>query len=204
MLKETFFTLVHPFSSDAALRLKLWAELEKNYSSGKRYYHTLQHLENLLMVLRPLREHITDWDTMMFTLFYHDAVYNALKSDNEEKSADLAGERMTELGVAIEMIDRCRDQILATKKHELNADEDANYFTDADLSVLGQDWNVYSAYAQGVRKEYSMYPDLLYKPGRRKMLQHFLNMPRIYKTEHFFDTFEEAARSNMNKELQSL
>jgi predicted metal-dependent HD superfamily phosphohydrolase len=204
MLKETFFDLVNKFCADPALRLKLWTELEVNYSSAKRHYHTFHHLESLLHVLRPVRDVIQDWDTMMFTLFYHDAVYVATKSDNEEKSAALAVERMSELGVPREMIDRCKSQILATKKHLTDINEDTNYFTDADLSVLGLPWPAYQQYALGVRKEYSMYPDLLYRPGRHKVLKHFLNMPRIFKTDYFFAKFDEHARQNLKRELQTM
>lgn len=202
MLKETFTELTNKFSGDRVMIEKFWDEIEANYSHPKRHYHTLQHLENLLNVLKGVKDKISDWNVLLFTLFYHDAVYNALKSDNEEKSADLAGDRMLDLSVPSGLIDRCRKQILATKKHEVNPDNDANYFTDADLSVLGQDWNIYSAYAQNVRKEYSVYPDLLYKPGRRKVLQHFLNMQRIYKTDYFFGMYESQARQNMEKELK--
>lgn len=204
MLKEIFLGLANRFSQDQLLIQKQWTEIEANYSHRKRHYHTLEHLENLLNVLGAVKDKISDWNTILFTLFYHDAVYNALKSDNEEKSAELAVDRMKLLNVPPSMIERCRQQILATKKHELNPDEDANYFTDADLSVLGQDWNTYSTYAQNVRKEYSMYPDLLYKPGRRKVLQHFLSMQKIFKTEYFSGKFEEAARQNLQEELHTL
>jgi predicted metal-dependent HD superfamily phosphohydrolase len=39
---------------------------------------------------------------------------------------------------------------------------------DADLSILGKDLDTYLAYTKMIRKEYSIYPDFLYKPGRKK------------------------------------
>lgn len=55
-----------------------------------------------------------------------------------------------------------------------------------------------------VRKEYSIYPDLLYKPGRKKVLQHFLQMERIFKTQVFYDKYETQSRRNLEKELNQL
>jgi predicted metal-dependent HD superfamily phosphohydrolase len=42
-----------------------------------------------------------------------------------------------------------------------------------------------------------MYPDFLYKPGRRKVLTHFLEMERIFKSDHFYQKYEEQARKNL-------
>ncbi len=203
MLKEIFTSLASMYSGNTMLIETCWKEIELSYSHHKRYYHTLTHLENLHAVLNEVRSDVSDWNTLLFTLFYHDVVYNALKNDNEEKSAELAKQRMLELNVPASIIDRCYQQILATKKHQ-PADDDTNYFTDADLSVLGAEWSLYQQYAENVRKEYSMYPDLLYKPGRRKVLQHFLTMNRIFKTDYFFKKFESQARANLKKEVETL
>jgi predicted metal-dependent HD superfamily phosphohydrolase len=93
---------------------------------------------------------------------------------------------------------------LATKHHQLSADEDVNYFTDADLSILGQDWGTYLDYAKKIRKEYRLYPDLAYKPGRKKVLQHFFEMESIFKTSGFRERYEAAARRNLQQELSIL
>ncbi|MFD2921463.1 hypothetical protein ACFS6H_17175 [Terrimonas rubra] len=98
------------------------------------------------------------------------------------------------------MISNCAAQILATKAHQASTDPDTNYFTDADLSILGQPWEVYETYYKNVRKEYAMYPDFLYNPGRKKVLQHFLSMDRIFKTNHFFGLLEAPARANLQRE----
>ena len=49
-----------------------------------------------------------------------------------------------------------------------------------------------------------MLPDEEFKHGRKKVLEHFLNMNRIYKTEHFFTLFEMCARQNHKRELTTL
>jgi len=204
MLKDTFIALVSNYTNDKSLINKLWEEIEKSYSSKRRHYHTLSHLENLLSQLIEIKDKINNWETVLFTLYYHDVVYHALNSDNEEKSAELAEKRMKQLSVSAEIIENCKAQILATKKHQSNSDSDTNYFTDADLSVLGQSWETYKDYYQNVRKEYSIYPSIIYNPGRKKVLHHFLDMERIYKTEYFHAKFESQAKQNLRNELKEL
>jgi predicted metal-dependent HD superfamily phosphohydrolase len=72
------------------------------------------------------------------------------------------------------------------------------------LSILGQSWELYEEYFNHVRKEYSVYPDFMYNPGRKKVIHHFLNMKRIFKTDEFFNKYEEAARKNLAQELKIL
>ena len=204
MLKETFIRLLTNYTDNRYLITELWEEIEEHYSGEKRHYHTLEHLENLLDQLRAVKNEIQNFETILFTLFYHDIIYNPLKSDNEEKSAELAEKRMTQLAVPDQMIALCKEQILATKSHHTSADSDTNYFTDADLSILGQDWETYLLYCQNVRKEYSIYPDLVYNPGRKKVLNHFLSMDRIFKTGFFHAKFENQAKENIWKEIEQL
>jgi len=204
VLKETFIQLIGNYTTDKRLIDQLWQEIEDNYSYKKRHYHTLQHLENLLQQLGAVKEYIKDWNMILFSMYYHDVIYNALKRTNEEKSAEFAQNRMQLIMVPKPRIENCVQQILATKEHGLCDDSDTNFFTDADLSILGMEWDVYSDYYKNVRKEYSLYPDIIYIPGRKKVLQHFLQMERIFKTDHFFKKFELQAKQNLQKELDLL
>jgi predicted metal-dependent HD superfamily phosphohydrolase len=201
MMKNNFNSLLENYTSDKNLISTFWNEIELKYSDKNRYYHTLQHLENLHIELLKIKDKIQNWEIIQFTLFYHDIIYNSLKSDNEEKSADLAVKRMNQINISSENIELCKNLILATKTHVHSSNDDTNYFTDADLSILGKSWEVYSTYLKNVRSEYSIYPDLLYNPGRKKVLQHFLKMDRIFKTDYFYDLYENQARENIEKEL---
>lgn len=204
MIKNVFTDLLSSYTNDNDLVEKLWLEIEIAYSGKKRHYHTLSHLENLLNQLSVYKEQISDWDAMLFAVFYHDAVYNALKKDNEEKSAELAEKRMLAIPVPGNVIEKCKQLILATKFHEESSDFDINVFTDADLSVLGMDWNSYLNYCQQVRKEYSIFPDLIYNPGRKKALNHFLEMERIFKTDAFYEKYELNAKKNLTREISEI
>jgi predicted metal-dependent HD superfamily phosphohydrolase len=204
VLKEIFIELLTKYTDNERVKNELWTEIEKNYSSKKRHYHTLQHLDNLLSQLTEVKSEIQNWETTLFTLFYHDIIYNSIKSDNEEKSAGLAEKRMKQISVSNYKIELCKKQILATKSHIKSIDSDTNYFTDADLSILGQNWETYLLYCKNVRKEYSIYPAIVYNPGRKKVLNHFLSMDRIFKTDFFYNKFETQAKLNLQQEIESL
>jgi predicted metal-dependent HD superfamily phosphohydrolase len=203
-LRQIFTALTQKYTADARLGEMLWEEIEKHYTDKKRHYHTLTHLQELFHQLSEVQEQIQDWDTLLFSLFYHDIIYQATSSDNEEKSAALAKERLQSLSLPPEKIAKCVSQILATKGHEKSHESDTNFFTDADLSVLGQSWQAYADYCNRIRKEYSIFPDFVYKPGRKRVLNHFLQMDRIFKTSHFFSKHEHQARRNLAKESQAL
>lgn len=196
MLQETFYALADEYHLPAK---PLWDKLTAHYNEPGRYYHTLHHLENMLAELQPVSAMLENEHAVLFALYYHDVIYDAQKKDNEVRSAALALKTLHTLPPAL--VARCEQHILATRQHAWQADMDTNYFMDADLSILGQPWEVYATYAAYVRKEYHMYPDLLYKPGRKKVLQHFLDMERIFKTAYFHGKYETAAKANLQREL---
>jgi len=201
-LQHLFSELLQGYTRDNSKMITYWTELSDAYSQPRRHYHNLTHLENLYHELVSIKTQIQDWKVLLWALFYHDAVYDTLKSNNEEKSAALAEKRMKSLGVSEEIVARVVEMILATKTHVVSENQDVNYFTDADLSILGKDWEVYKQYAKQVRNEYAIYPDLLYNPGRKKVLKHFLEMNQIFKTDYFTQKYEEQARINIQRELE--
>lgn len=204
MLKKTFILLLRPYSNDKKLNERLWKELAAHYNETGRHYHDLTHLEKVLQELIHVESLIKDWNTLLFSLFYHDIIYDVQSKTNEEDSADYAADVMSSLKIQDTMIEKCRLQILATKQHQSNGDHDTDLFTDADLSILGSEPETYKLYASQIRKEYAIYPDELYYPGRKNVLNHFLQMKRIFKTDHFFDKYEEKAKANLLNEMDLL
>lgn len=144
---------------------------------------------------------LLDYHTVVFAVFYHDAVYNVLKKNNETKSAELAILHLSKMGVPLILQQQCCELIMATRHHGLSSNNDCNYFTDADLSILGSAPAVYQRYVKAIRKEYVFYPDIIYNKGRQKVLNHFLQMKRIFKTDFFADRYEAQARENIGEEL---
>lgn len=204
ILKNIFQIFILQYTDNQILVSSIWEEVEKYYSEKHRYYHTLQHIEQLYFLLEKEKENIADWEALMWSIFYHDIIYNPSKSDNEERSAEKMREIATKFGVEKDKIEKSFNQIIATKKHETTGDSDTDIFTDADLAILGSDWNDYEAYAQNIRKEYSIYPDFMYNMGRKKVLKHFLEMENIFKTPVFRAKLEQKTRNNLEMELKLL
>ncbi|MDN3694363.1 hypothetical protein QWZ06_19780 [Chryseobacterium tructae] len=203
-IKDQFEQLCLPFTKDQSLINNLWKEIDTKYTEKGRHYHNLFHLENMFRELELIKDKISDFTAVSFSIFYHDIVYNASSKSNEEKSALKAKEKLSELGFPQNRIEHIYKQILATQYHQKSKDEDTNYLLDADLSILGKDLETYLTYTRMIRKEYSIYPDLLYKPGRKKVLKHFLELDSIFKTEYFKEKYEMQARANIAAEIQLL
>lgn len=203
-LKDRFVQLCFPFTKDQDLIARLWKEIETKYTEKGRHYHDLLHIERMFEEFEAIKDSISEFSLISFAVFYHDVIYDATSKSNEEKSASTAEKRLTELDLGKEEIAIISAQILATKSHQNSENSDINYLLDADLSVLGKDWETYLDYTQKIRKEYSIYPDFLYKPGRKKVLRHFLELESIFKTEYFKGKYEVQAKENIEKELQLL
>jgi predicted metal-dependent HD superfamily phosphohydrolase len=182
----------------------LWREIDKRYGEKHRHYHNLGHLGYMIQKAVEYGNKLDDPDTVLFSILYHDIIYQTTQSDNEEKSAEMANDRLTLLNVSTEKISKCRRQIMATKHHAWSSEGDTNYLVDFDLAILGENAAQYNYYASRIRKEYSVYPQAIYNSGRQKVLQHFLDMEKIFKTEEFQARYEQQARKNIMMELRML
>lgn len=177
-----------------------WIDLEKAYSKKSRHYHNLTHLKEMITCFEIYRNKLQNPNEILFSIFYHDFVYSASKKDNELKSAEYT------LSILPENISLNKqlvfDAICATQQHQQNVIEDINWLIDFDLKILAKDWDDYKIYFEQIRKEYRIYPDFLYKPGRAKALKHFLENEFIFQTEEFRNLYEEKARANIEKEIK--
>ncbi|ROH98189.1 HD domain-containing protein [Chryseobacterium daecheongense] len=203
-LKERFLQNCLKFSENRDLIENLWLKIEKKHSEKGRFYHNLDHLENMFLELEAVKDQILNYTAITFSVFYHDIIYDATSRANEEKSAEFAVSRLEELNTDQAIIKEVFEQILATKTHQISNHHDTNYLLDADLSILGKDPETYMDYTKKIRKEYSFYPNLLYKPGRKKVLQHFLELESIFKTDYFKSKYEKQAKENIQSELNNL
>lgn len=208
MIKQAFLTQVVQCGATSATAEELWLQIETAYTEPGRYFHDLIHLEQMYAELLAVKEQCQDWQTLLFSHVYHDVVYqveqNAVMNDDEERSAAFAERHLRLLNYPAAKMERCKQQILATQKHSVAKDPDANLLTDADLSILGQSWSRYAAYFKNIRKEFLAYPDSIYTAGRKKVLEYFLHMTPLFKTPYFHTLYEKQAKENVQKELLSL
>ena len=86
-IKSQWFSLASKYTKDDFLINSLWLEISKHYSEKNRYYHTLSHVQNMLLQAKSFEDKIVDFDALLFAIWYHDIIYKSTKKDNEEKSA---------------------------------------------------------------------------------------------------------------------
>ena len=189
----------------AALPDPLRARLAAMYGEPHRAYHTLAHIDALLRRLARRRARLRDARAVEAAIWFHDAIYDPRRSDNEARSAQLARTELAAIGWPKRTIERVAHMVLATQHHDAaETDPDTLLFLDLDLSVLGQHTAVYDAYCQGVRAEYAWVDAARYREGRARVLRSFLERAAIYRTPVLRRAWEARARRNLARELQAL
>ncbi|WP_316633449.1 hypothetical protein [uncultured Flavobacterium sp.] len=203
-LKEKYTELLANIGFNQETIEQNWFDLEKAYSKKSRHYHNLTHIKDMILSFEMYFDALQFPNEILYSIFYHDYIYVSSKKDNELKSAEYAVSIFTDIkpvGFAKPDKQLVFDAICATQLHQHNAIEDINWLIDFDLKILARDWDEYQIYFEQIRKEYRIYPDFLYKPGRAKALKHFLENDFIFQTATFRDLFEEKARTNIEKEI---
>ncbi|WP_345237185.1 hypothetical protein [Hymenobacter saemangeumensis] len=189
---------------DSQRRTEVLHKLMAAYQAPERHYHTLAHIGALLN--RAEQVQLLDPDVVKLAIWFHDAVYNALKSDNEARSAAWALDFLTYSTLEPSRCRRVAYLIERTHDHtqaQPPDDADLLFFLDADLSILGAPEPDYWEYARQVRREYRVVPDVLYRPGRCKVLEKMLATPKLFRTAEMHEKLEASARRNLQAELQA-
>ena len=180
--------------------------LEAAYAEPHRRYHTRAHIEACLAELAgvpDLSEH--ERRLLTWALWWHDAIYDPTRSDNEEQSAELARRDLPGLGASQADVEEVARLILLTKGHTVAPDDRLGaLLVSIDLSVLGGDPEVYERYAQGVREEYRHVPDDAFQAGRKAVMRRFLEAPVLFPDPSFRARLEAKARENIAGEIARL
>jgi len=199
-LATHWHALTAPLLPDYARREAEYQQLVAAYSATSRHYHNLAHVAKLLAQIA--RFLVRDAPVLNLASWYHDAVYNALRHDNEAKSAEMALKFLQETSLAPARQARVADLIRRTQDHTQPPDDaDLLLFLDADLSILGAPEAAYGEYAHQVRREYRLVPDLLYRPGRRQVLARLRAAPVLFHTPALRAELDASARRNLRAEL---
>ena len=185
-------------------RPHVYASLLEKYTSSSRHYHDLNHIENCLMELDRVKKSAKDPRLIELAIWFHDAVYDPERTDNEERSAEYAVNTLGELGLPEEPLKKVRDMIRATSHREKALGLDTRLLLDIDLSILGKPEKQYRHYMENIRKEYAYIPLEEYARHRIRFLRGLLERRSIYHTRSFRERYEESARRNMRHEIESL
>ena len=184
-------------------------ELSALYQAPGRHYHGLAHVEALLALAREYRADLADRQAIEAAIWFHDAIYDSLRGDNEARSAALAAAKLAPR-VEPARLFRITAMIEATAIHVLPdlgdeaATGDAAFFLDMDLSILGAPQSAFDSYEAAVRREYAWVDDEAWAAGRAAVLRKFLARPTIFNTEAFRQRYEVVARKNIARSIAAL
>ncbi|MFC5217831.1 hypothetical protein, partial [Streptomyces coerulescens] len=177
------------------------------WQEPQRRYHTLTHLTAVLdRIDEPgLAGHADDPDVVRLAAWFHDAVYQPDRSENEERSARLAERALSEAGLPAERTAEVARLVRLTVTHDPTPDDrDGQVLCDADLAILAAPPSVYAAYTAAVREEYHFVPNDAFREGRSAILRQLLDLPSLFRTPHGRKEWEATARYNLAAELEML
>ena len=179
-------------------------ELLRAYSSPDRYYHNLIHIQDCLSIFDQTRSLAAYPEEVELAIWFHDAVYDTKRSDNEQKSAAWAEAVIQQSGLSREIAKRVASLILDTRHQEEVTEEDAQLLVDVDLSILGREAEVFWQYEENIRKEYTWVPEDVFRRERVKILRGFLARQHIYYHREYRERFEARTRANLEQAIARL
>ena len=182
----------------------IFLDLVARYAEPHRAYHTLEHISECLTHLDMVRHSLARPLEVELALWFHDAIYDPRRGDNEEQSALLAKRQLRAAGVDDHVAARVADLIRLTNHAQDGLTGDAAVLGDIDLAILGAEPGRFARYDAAIRQEYDWVPDPVYRVERGRVLAGFLARPRIYHIPFFFAQLEKPARANLTTALQQL
>ncbi len=182
----------------------MFNRLAAAYAEPARAYHTADHIRDCLRHFDLSRELAQQPDEVEAAIWFHDAVYDSRRSDNEERSAALARTALEESNVAPAIASRISGLILETRHTAIPHEPDPALLCDIDLSILGRSPEAFDRFEHQIRQEYAWVPEGAYRSGRSEILRGFLRRPRIYQTDWFRHRYEVHARANLERSIREL
>jgi predicted metal-dependent HD superfamily phosphohydrolase len=180
-------------------------ELLARWTEPHRHYHTVDHLQAVLAIVEDNAAAAVDPMAVRLAAWFHDAVYDPTRVDNEEASALLAESVLPELRVSVAQIAEIARLVRLTATHDpLPGDRNGGLLMDADLAILAAPPETYRAYTVAVRREYGHLDDATFASGRAGVLANLLGLPRLFHTAVLRDRWEDLARYNVTTELANI
>lgn len=199
-LEEAWGDLISRHSHDPGAPA-VGRELIAAWSQPHRRYHSVAHLQDILVRVDQLAAYADDADAVRLAAWYHDCVYEGLP-DDEERSARRAEDDLSRLGVAPGMVDEVARLVRMTVTHDpAPGDHNGEVLSDADLAALALPRDLYRLNTAEIRAEYPHIPDAVFRKGRMQVLVTLLEGSGVFRTEPGRQWWEAAARDNLRAEL---
>jgi predicted metal-dependent HD superfamily phosphohydrolase len=204
-LKERWYHLFSGFTSSTNRSVdEVWNQITKSYGAPERKYHNLEHLQEMFEEFDRIEEEISQPDAVALAIFFHDVYYDPTGNRNEEESAALAEEILSDFNFDQRLIKEVKSLILASKTGSFPINSDQQFMVDIDRSILGKSPDKYANYRNQIRQEYSLYPEKAFLIGRKHFIRSLLGNASIYLTAPFKERLEKQAIKNLTEELNTI
>jgi predicted metal-dependent HD superfamily phosphohydrolase len=164
----------------------------------------VRHLGECFEVLDGVRDEAERPGEVELALWFHDAIYDTKRHDNEQRSAEWARSIAEQAGLDRRVGERIAELIMATRHDAEPVGADACVLVDVDLSILGAEPGRFDEYERQVREEYRWVPAPVFRRERRKILRRLLARPVLYNTARMRESHERRARANLERSLARL
>jgi predicted metal-dependent HD superfamily phosphohydrolase len=197
---ERTWTRLGAAAPDAAL----FRELVARYAEPHRKYHTARHLDECFEKFEELRAEALHPEEVEVALWFHDAIYDTRRQDNEAKSAEWAREAAQSANLPVAAGERIHKLILATRHDAVPHEHDEKVLVDVDLSIIGAAPERFDEYESQIREEYAWVPAIVFRSKRRAILKGLLARASIFNTPKFIEAYESRARENLERSVRRL
>ena len=182
-----------------------WHEILENYTKKWKIYHNLNHVYSFVNLFEKYNKFINNYkNEFLISIYFHDIIYIPSRNDNEEESINMFNKFYNEVKPNNLNKEKVIEFIAETKNHSLSKDYDfeLDLFLDMDMQIVSdENWEDYE---NKIRKEYCFVDETEYKNKRRQFLQSLINKNRIFRTQIFYDTYEQIAKNNISNIINKL
>ena len=206
-LFENWKNLMKCLNQNEETSIYLWSTVRDEYMKKWKYYHNLNHIYQLIQLYDIYKVNDIDF---LIALWFHDIIYVPSRNDNEKQSIEFFKQILKDFfnqPISTINIDRVAMFIQETANHfkvnKVYDDKLVDLFLDFDISIFSMDDEI-DEYEKNIKNEYLFYGEEKYNEERIRILQILLEKEYIYRTELFKKAFEEKARNNIKKIIESL
>ena len=182
-----------------------WHEILENYTKKWKFYHNLNHVYSFVNLFEKYNKFINNYkNEFLISIYFHDIIYIPSRNDNEEESINMFNKFYNEVKPNNLNKEKVIEFIAETKNHSLSKDYDfeLDLFLDMDMQIVADE--IWEDYENRIRKEYCFMDETEYKNKRRQFLQSLVNKNRIFRTQIFYDTYEQIAKNNITNIINKL
>ncbi len=172
------------------------------HNDPARRVHAAQHLLDCFAKLKRWHQETQHFHQVALAIWFHDALFDPQRHDNEARSARLASDRLSAAKVAPETVQRVRELIISSRPGEQLNTREARLLHDIDRAVFGASSESYNRYERNLRHENSHIGDFIYRRKRIEQLQALLTRSQLYLTDSAQTDLQVPAAANLKRWLE--